>query len=1211
MSNMNNTLEELKSEILKCNPAELLQIISIMGSLPQNKEKIPRLETLFKLITSLSKDEFQNNEFDASYLENILLKLSQIHSWDFIEDYEPVSVLDYPPVWILGKRYRVFPGPNDRAYEYWKQTIRYYFDIKEEFVEKYGYNPVSIIQQLLELQTKLVEVIEKNHLECEIINDLFVPTSQLITQWSEIIKKWKESIDLKFYNEQNIDFGELEIQNLIEPEPVDSIYKFFSVGDKQIPIFPHTFHGFLSTKLTNDHNEINSILQEKVIANSKYHLIKKLHLFFSKKEVIPEFSFQGTQRYDFAVFFDNNKLFLLKILHLDFMDDIESTCKNLFNDLKNMEKKIADGTTTFYYKDKEAGKLPHNNIEIIPIILFETTKVNTNFGIPSDEYINSKHMWFGFFMDFLSMLEEFDDFMRFLKYLRREEVFQDKTRILTFSNLDLFAHYLQNNDSFLVSGKIPHMISFMPGLWDKFKVEQIKKRPDFQARHEESEEDDFWDLKVVNDSLFHVRNQMFGMAANVFLLPSKKNIWILGMNENIQYSENEVHCISSLTGLIPHRFINNDIFDNLLQQLSIPPETTIRFSLMSTKMIEEQNIELMQSVLPLVTAEVPLTVKYFVTPESTLLFYIIYSPEHFLSLLTTDPLEGEKYVIKQILNEICNYANTGNTEEIVSTCLNELFQDALATFTFTQVPLQIATPTSGTDYPSTLQSDKSEITRMVAEFLTTLDVAPGVYEKEDAKNILNKTYEFLSAEFIKRMSNIEQTPLLSFLSHSEGQIIKDRILHQKRSRHESQFQMEHDPMERYSKKNEELNTLGEVYRYSIEIAMKHWSEGSSPFILEDWLELQAMAEQILLCSFLSSYLYFGLGEYQFRIFDDYSFSVETKNATALESFSTNFDKLFVSSEKPSSNYETKESVDKFIDDLNEPFKDEFKITFTNFFHVIEICLLYLNEKKREMVIVAVNDLFEFCKKHYPEISLEDMILGLDVFSLTNENMNHEFYPSEVRNRPFRHGCRPILKFPDNEHYLINAWSLDNVNHRIVGEIDQGYLLYNENFIGSQKLKTHLQQLRDKANKTHEKTIDELFKTKTNITELNLKKENQLLNNITEELPGEIDSLALFINKKEIFLVEAKNIKMSYAARDMSNEIKGFVESNGYIEKFNRKIDFVRRHMSEILDYYGISDKEGWKINSYFVTSNVSFPQEPSTDYRFITLTELRKIISDY
>ena len=317
-------------------------------------------------------------------------------------------------------------------------------------------------------------------------------------------------------------------------------------------------------------------------------------------------------------------------------------------------------------------------------------------------------------MDFLSILEEIDDFMRFLKFLRREKMLRERIRINTFSNLDLFAHYLQNNDSFLISGKTPHMITFLPGLWDKFKVEKIKKRPDFQPRHEESEEDDFWDLKVVNDSLFHVRNQMFGTAANVFLLPSKKDIWILAMNEGIQYSENEVHCISSLTELIPHRFINNDVFDNLLQKLSISPETKIRFSLMSTKMIEEQNIELMRPSLPLVTTETPLIVKHLVTPEGTLIFYVIYSPEHFLSLLSNEPLEGEKYVLKQILNEMCNYARTENTEEIVSTSIDELFQDALAAFSFTRVPLYIATPTSGTDYPPTLQSDKSEITRMVA-----------------------------------------------------------------------------------------------------------------------------------------------------------------------------------------------------------------------------------------------------------------------------------------------------------------------------------------------------------------------------------------------------------------------------------------------------------------------------------------------------------------
>jgi len=52
MSKIDNSLEELKNELLKCNPSELLQTVAIIGSLPQNREKIPRLETLFKLIVS-------------------------------------------------------------------------------------------------------------------------------------------------------------------------------------------------------------------------------------------------------------------------------------------------------------------------------------------------------------------------------------------------------------------------------------------------------------------------------------------------------------------------------------------------------------------------------------------------------------------------------------------------------------------------------------------------------------------------------------------------------------------------------------------------------------------------------------------------------------------------------------------------------------------------------------------------------------------------------------------------------------------------------------------------------------------------------------------------------------------------------------------------------------------------------------------------------
>lgn len=1207
VSETNSILEGLKNEILEWDSSELLQIIVIAGSLPQNNVKIPRLETLFRLIISLPENEFKKNKFDMKSLETILAKLDQICSWEYIEDYYPISVLEYPGVWILGKRYRIFPGSNDRAYEYWKDLIRHYFDLRQEYVVRFNYDPVVIIQQILSLQTKLVEVIEKNHTSCKIINELYLPTKGIISQWQEIIQEWKKESNLKFFEKYEICCGDIEFKKNFEIEPIENIYKFFSISNNTSIIFPHAFHDFLSTEFIKNQNKIKKEIQEKIIKNSKYYLYKKLQKFFPKIEIIFEFSLEDLERMDFAVFFDNNKLFVFKIIHLDFVNNVQSTCNTLFDNFEKMEQKISDGETTFYYKDRKAGNLPHNKIEIIPIVLFYTIKVSEGFKLPEHRYLNTKNLWCSFYIDFLSILDELDDFMRFLKFLRRKNALQKRVTVQTFSNLDLFAHYLQNNDSFWDRGQIPHMISFLPGFWDKFKVDQIKQRPDFQARYEESEEDDFWEIKVLDKSLFFVWN-IFGMAANVFLLPSKRDIWIMAMNQNIQYDENEVHCISSLTELIPHRFVNNGILDELFEHLSISDDITIHFSLMSTKMINKQNIEPMKQFLSLITPQSPITVKHFVSPEGVVIFYFIYSSEDFLSFLNDKPLEGEKYVLEQLLNEMGNYAKIENVEKIITQYLSKLFKDAFAAFSFTKISIPIFTPTSQTDFPHTLQSDRSEITRMTAEFLTTLNISPDVYDKKNAKEILNKIYKFLNSKFIARISKINQTALLSFLQHSEGQIIKARLLHQKRSRHELQFTMEHDPIERFSENNAELIILGEVYRYAIEIAIKFWSDNSEPFILEEWLELQAMAEQILACAFDSSYLFFRLGEYQFHIFDDYSFRVEQKNTFALKNFGAAFDKLFVTSEKPTVNYTTRESLKKFSDDLDEPFEDEFDITFKKLCNVIDICLFYLKEKRIEMKLISIDELYAFSITIYPEISREQLISGLDVLSLTKENMNYDFYPSDVRNRQFRHGCKPIIKFTDNSHYLINAWSIENVTKRMLYEIDQGYLLYNDNFIGS-KLSIYLRQLREKANRHHEKSVYEVIKTKSTFIELNIKKENQIFSGIDEKLPGEIDTLAIFSHTKTIWLIESKNIKMNFAARDISNEMQKFVRSNGYVDKFIRKIEFVKKYLSKILAYYEISDNNGWNINNYFVTSNVSFLKQYSTQFEFITLIDLQKMIS--
>ena len=112
-----------------------------------------------------------------------------------------------------------------------------------------------------------------------------------------------------------LSLGIIKIPELVEDESFDSIYQCFSVGGNSN--IPHTFHGFLSTKFSDDHEEIKNVLRNKLIKNSKYQLRKETMFIFSQIGMVSEFSLSGTQRYDYAVFFDVSKLFLFKIIHLD------------------------------------------------------------------------------------------------------------------------------------------------------------------------------------------------------------------------------------------------------------------------------------------------------------------------------------------------------------------------------------------------------------------------------------------------------------------------------------------------------------------------------------------------------------------------------------------------------------------------------------------------------------------------------------------------------------------------------------------------------------------------------------------------------------------------------------------------------------------------------------------------------------------------------
>ena len=96
-------IKEIRDQVKKFEPSELLYYTTLLGALPGNEIKCIRLETLFKIIISTRQKKFKNSTFYKKDVEKLLNSLEPICAWDLLEDYTPTELLNYPAIWILGK----------------------------------------------------------------------------------------------------------------------------------------------------------------------------------------------------------------------------------------------------------------------------------------------------------------------------------------------------------------------------------------------------------------------------------------------------------------------------------------------------------------------------------------------------------------------------------------------------------------------------------------------------------------------------------------------------------------------------------------------------------------------------------------------------------------------------------------------------------------------------------------------------------------------------------------------------------------------------------------------------------------------------------------------------------------------------------------------------------------------------------------------------
>ncbi|MEG1016499.1 MAG: hypothetical protein RSE36_01690 [Oscillospiraceae bacterium] len=100
--------------------------------------------------------------------------------------------------------------------------------------------------------------------------------------------------------------------------------------------------------------------------------------------------------------------------------------------------------------------------------------------------------------------------------------------------------------------------------------------------------------------------------------------------------------------------------------------------------------------------------------------------------------------------------------------------------------------------------------------------------------------------------------------------------------------------------------------------------------------------------------------------------------------------------------------------------------------------------------------------------------------------------------------------------------------------------------------------------------------------------------------GEIDLLVALSSAKKIIIDEAKNRNKRSRAYDMQLEHRDFfAEESGYYSKLKKKVEFVEKNLLLFLDYFKITDKEGWSVDSAFLVNKVYSSAFSGHDIEFV------------
>jgi len=591
---------------------------------------------------------------------------------------------------------------------------------------------------------------------------------------------------------------------------------------------------------------------------------------------------------------------------------------------------------------------------------------------------------------------------------------------------------------------------------------------------------------------------------------------------------------------------------------------------------------------------------------------------------------GEREMMRQLLREVASLLPSDQagflSERAIETILDRHapvgVKKKILLFDANSVPELV--PDGLPPYRALQRADENELLDELAVHLGTNEgLGVGPIPNNRRTSLLQKVVGFFYGELQQLVATLQPEGLLEWLVSRQEAAIREQVFHQLTiPTRLACFSSEGEMIEQLKRETPRYNLTVAASRFVIEYVTAQPPRGLRPMSMSVYDRLQALASQIIAWGSESDLMHFKLVDHPLQILPSGRLGADRtqyENAQSEYVPTVMFGDIRRSTRAFEALWDESRGngeSDPGLAALNAAALAEFGFSMSEQLDFVIATIRLGHDVNPGVARLSkaefVRRLSAALKK--PEGYLEKMLRMLslnprdDFLKPGSDFRSEDVYPWR-HNRELSYLRRPFLirtAEPGEVEVLWGVRHLESFWKYMVGLCTQGRLKAK-----TPEMIRFSSDLNRERGRRFNKTVAEIFPQSNDlIVRMGVKKFGSLRLSDDEGDPGDIDVLVVDRRRKRVSLVECKDLAQARTPYEMASEITNlFLGSPGkkpIVLLHKRRTDWVREHLTELLDWLKIKPTNGWNAKSLIVVDRELFtPYLKDSPIPIVAIEKLR------